>query len=302
MPEGHTLHRLALDLSEAFAGQRLRVSSPQGRFAESAALVDGDECRGADTWGKQLFIEFVGDRFIHIHLGLYGKLAITSTEPGEEPPAPVGQVRLRLIGTTSYADLRGATACDLMTREQRAACVARLGPDPLRPDADPERAWARISSSRAPIGGLLMDQSVLAGVGNVYRAELLFRHRLDPMRPGRSLRRGQWQAMWADLVELMADGLAKNRIDTVRPEHTPEAMGRPPRRDDHGGEVYVYRRAGQPCHVCGRPVRTAELHQRNLFWCPGCQRTYRPRGNGARRAGAPQTAAPENAAPENAAH
>ncbi len=118
-------------------------------------------------------------------------------------------------------------------------------------------AWQRIRRSRAPIGALLMDQTVLAGVGNVYRAELLFRHRMHPLRPGHTLRVGQFRAMWADLVELMAEGVRTGRIDTVRPEHTPEAMGRPPRVDDHGGEVYVYRRAGQACHVCGSRIRTA---------------------------------------------
>jgi endonuclease VIII len=205
---------------------------------------------------------------------------------GEIAP-PVGQVRLRLTATTSvgrsgeeafsYADLRGATTCELVTREQREAVVARSGPDPLRDDADPERAWARIRRSKAPIGGLLMDQVVLAGVGNVYRAELLFRHRIDPMRPGSTLRVSQWQAMWEDLVALMHEGVRTGRIDTVRPEHTPEAMGRPPRRDDHGGEVYVYRRNGQPCHVCGTSVRTSVLQGRNLFWCPRCQPRFRSR-------------------------
>ena len=125
--------------------------------------------------------------------------------------------------------------------------MAKLGPDPLRADADPDRAWERIRRSRLPIGRLLMDQSVLAGVGNVYRAELLFRHRMHPLRPGRTLRSGQWRAMWDDLVELMEEGVRTGRIDTVRPEHTPEAMGRAARVDDHGGEVYVYRRTGLPC-------------------------------------------------------
>lgn len=278
MPEGHTLHRLALDLTEALAGRPVRVGSPQGRFAAEAAQLDGQTFEGAEAWGKQLFLEFPGERYIHIHLGLYGKLALA--QHAGTPPEPVGQVRLRLVSESSYADLRGATACDLWTRAQLEAGVAKLGPDPLREDADPERAWARISRSRAPIAGLLMDQTVLAGVGNVYRAELLYRHRLDPMRPGNTLTRRGWQAMWDDLVALMRDGVKRNRIDTVRAEHTPEAMGRPPRVDDHGGEVYVYRRTGQPCLVCGRPVRTAELAGRNLFWCAGCQRTFRSRARG----------------------
>ncbi len=276
MPEGHTLHRLARDLTDAFAGSPVRVSSPQGRFAAEAVQLDGQVVEGAEAWGKQLFVEFAGERYVHIHLGLYGRLAIASAPA----PEPVGQVRLRIVGTGpggAYADLRGATACDLWTRAQVEACVARLGPDPLREDADPERAWDRIHRSASPIGGLLMNQEVLAGVGNVYRAELLFRHRLDHMRPGRTLRKAQWQGMWDDLVALMRQGVEDNRIDTVREEHTPEAMGREPRRDDHGGEVYVYRRSGQPCLVCGRHVRTAEVEGRNLFWCPGCQRPYRSR-------------------------
>jgi endonuclease-8 len=193
----------------------------------------------------------------------------------------VGQVRLRLVAAgpagASYADLRGATACELLTSVQRAAIVGRSGPDPLRPDADPERAWERVRRSRAPIGGLLMDQAVLAGVGNVYRAELLFRHRMHPLRPGHTLRSGQFRAMWDDLVGLMTEGVRTGRIDTVRAEHTPEAMGRAPRVDDHGGEVYVYRRNGQPCHVCGATVRTEVLQGRNLFWCPRCQPRFRSR-------------------------
>ena len=137
--------------------------------------------------------------------------------------------------------------------------MARLGPDPLRPDADPDLAWHRIRRSRAPIAGLLMDQSVVAGIGNVYRAELLFRHRVDPFRPGTSLRVGRWREMWEDLVALMADGVRTGRIDTVRPEHLTdeERAATGPRR----GHSYVYRRAGEPCRVCGTRVRTRELHQ-----------------------------------------
>jgi endonuclease-8 len=277
MPEGHTLHRLAGELTSSFRGRVVRVGSPQGRFADSAALVDGQVLVGAEAWGKQLFVEFPADRLIHVHLGLIGTFDVHRDV--DEVPLPVGQVRLRLVAAdgSAYADLRGATACDLWTPEQRDAVIARSGPDPIRPEADPSLAWERIRRSRKPIGALLMDQKVLAGVGNVYRAELLFRHRMHPLRPGATLRVGQWQAMWDDLVELMAEGVRTGRIDTVRPEHTPEAMGRPPRRDDHGGEVYVYRRTGMPCWVCGTTVRTDVLEGRNLFWCPSCQRRFRSR-------------------------
>ncbi|MGA8847900.1 MAG: DNA-formamidopyrimidine glycosylase family protein, partial [Nocardioides sp.] len=247
MPEGHTLHRLARALTDAFADRTVAVTSPQGRFADSAALLDAEVLVGAEAWGKQLFIEFPGDRFVHVHLGLIGTFEVHPEV--SDVPAPVGQVRLRIAHETAYADLRGASACELWTTQQRDAVVAAAGPDPLRVGSDPMLAWERIARSRLPIGALLMDQTVLAGVGNVYRAELLFRHRIHPRRPGQTLRAGQWRAMWDDLVLLMADGARTGRIDTVRPEHTPEAMGRRPRVDDHGGEVYVYRRQGQPCWV-----------------------------------------------------
>ncbi|WP_141012690.1 Fpg/Nei family DNA glycosylase [Nocardioides sambongensis] len=281
MPEGHTLHRLARDLGHTFGGHTVRVGSPQGRFEDAARQLDGADLLGAEAWGKQLFIGFSGERFVHVHLGLYGTFLVH--DEVDEVPPPVGQVRLRLVRPASatrpagYGDLRGATTCALVSTAERDAVVARSGPDPLRADADPDRAWQRIRRSAAPIGTLLMDQSVLAGVGNVYRAEVLFRHRIHPLRPGRTVRVSQWRAIWDDLVVLMTEGVATGRIDTVRPEHTPEAMGRPPRVDDHGGEVYVYRRTGMPCHVCGRPVRTEVLGGRNLFWCAHCQPVFRSR-------------------------
>jgi endonuclease-8 len=116
-----------------------------------------------------------------------------------------------------------------------------------------------------------MDQAVIAGVGNVYRAEVLFRHGIAPMTPGRSLDSVLWKEVWTDLVTLMRAGVRTGRIDTVADEHLPEVTGRAPRQDRHGGEVYVYRRAGQPCLVCGTPVARTELAGRNLYWCPTCQ-------------------------------
>lgn len=272
MPEGHTIHRLAQDLNERFAAEPVRVASPQGRFTESAALLDGRVMDAASAHGKHLFAGFGDSGWIHVHLGLFGKVALGDTPA----PPPTDTVRLRLLSDTSYMELRGPTTCALITEPEKRAIHDRLGPDPLRaPDApgnDPERAWARVSRSRTTVAALLMDQKVIAGVGNVYRAEVLFRLGIDPYRAGRDLTRAEWDAIWADLVELMREGVRQNRIDTVRPEHLPEAMGRAPRVDDHGGEVYVYRRATMPCHLCGGEIRTASLVARNLFWCPGCQR------------------------------
>lgn len=262
MPEGHTLHRLARLHQRRFAGAPVRVSSPQGRFAD-AALLDGRVLTGARAWGKHLFHHYDGGPIVHVHLGLYG----TFTEHPTPMPAPVGQVRMRLVGHEYGTDLRGPTACDVLDEAQVAAILARLGPDPLRADADPAQAWARIAKSRRPIGALLMDQSVLAGVGNVYRSEVLFRHGIDPYRPGSEVGEEEFGAVWTDLVELMKVGVRRGRIIVVRD------------RDDHGApaygpnrpRTYVYRRAGEPCRLCGTAVRTAVLESRNLFWCPTCQ-------------------------------
>ncbi len=268
MPEGHTIHRLAADHREAFAGRTVRATSPQGKFADSAALIDAQVLETAEAHGKHLFLGFAGPGWVHIHLGLFGKYTWGA---GATAPPPTETVRLRLANPDSYADLRGPTTCALLTDAEKQAIHDRLGPDPLRDGDDPGKAWQRISRSRTTIAALLMDQKVVAGVGNVYRAEVLFRHGIDPYRAGRDLSRAEWDAIWSDLADLMREGVRNNRIDTVRPEHTPEAMGRPPRVDDHGGEVYVYRRTGQPCHICGGGIRTAGLAARNLFWCADCQ-------------------------------
>lgn len=269
MPEGHVIHRLAHALGDSFAGRSVQVSSPQGRFAESAALLDGQVLGGAEAFGKNLFVEFdagIADPIIHIHLGLIGKLGLAPAA------APQGQVRLRITDGEVAADLRGPQTCALVTPTRRDEIVAALGPDPIRDDADPDKGFARIRRSSKSIAALLMDQKIAAGVGNIYRAEVLFRAQRNPMTPGNRISAKDWTAMWDDLVVLMRQGVVDGRIDTVHDEHLPEQMSRPARDDPHGGEVYVYRRSGEPCHVCGGEVRSKNLEARNLYWCPTCQR------------------------------
>ena len=270
MPEGHVIHRLANGLTDMFGGRTVRVTSPQGRFADEAALLDGSVLAGAEAYGKHLFVDFGPDRVVHVHLGLIGKLWLIDGVPTS--PAGPDTLRLRIARDQLSAELRGPQWCRLITDAARDEVVAGSGDDPIRPDSTGAKAWAKISRSGRSIASLLMDQSVTAGVGNIYRAEVLFRHRINPFKEGRTISRRTWNAVWADLVMLMRDGVAQGRIDTVRDEHLPEAMGREPRVDQHGGEVYVYRRAGEPCLVCGTPVRTQVLEGRNLYWCPRCQR------------------------------
>jgi endonuclease-8 len=185
------------------------------------------------------------------------------------PPEPVGQVRVRLLTDTVVADLRGPTACEVLDPAQVEQVVARLGPDPLLddgPDAE-ERFASVIRRKPTPIGLLLMDQNVVSGIGNVYRAELLFRHGVSPFRPGRGIDAALWAAMWADLVTLMRAGVRMGRIVTTRPADRPRRRGAIPVEDAR----YVYRRTGLPCRLCGTGVRTEIMVGRNLYWCPVCQ-------------------------------
>jgi endonuclease-8 len=273
MPEGHTLYALAHDLDAAFGGTQPTATSPQGRFGAGAALLSGRTFMHATSWGKHLFVEFEGDAWLHVHLGLIGTFTIDERAYAGEVLV-VGQVRLRLETADHVADLRGPNLCAVITPEQVEAVRTRLGPDPLRPDPEPDLAWRRISRSGKGIGELLMDQKVLAGVGNVYRCEVLFRQRVDPFRPGREIRRSTWDAIWLDLVRLLPLGVATGRIVTLE-EQVAEveaalARGDVVRLQERTSSVY--RRQGEPCLVCGSRVRAAVVAGRNLYWCGRCQR------------------------------
>lgn len=277
MPEGHTLHRLAGAMNRAFAGSTPEVSSPQGRFAPGAALLDDTRFEHAEAWGKHLFAEFAGDRWLNVHLGLIGTFTVLRRNPDEmADPEVTGQVRLRLLNEEWVADLRGPMVCAVRTGEEVAATIHRLGPDPLREEdeSDPDRAWAKIHRSGKTIAELLMDQSVLAGAGNIYRCEVLFRHRVHPMRTGREIKSRTWETIWADLRQLMPLGVATGRIVTtleqVRDVQTRLSRGEQVRITDR--EFYVYKRTGQPCLLCGSRVRAAPMAGRTLYWCGNCQR------------------------------
>ncbi|WP_203839849.1 Fpg/Nei family DNA glycosylase [Winogradskya humida] len=268
MPEGHTIHRLAARHRELFAGQVVDVDSPQGRFADGAGLVSGRRLEDTEAYGKHLFHHFAGELSLHIHLGLYGKFA-----DGELPvPAPVGQLRMRMSGDAHWLELRGSTACEVLSPVEVDAIRVRLGQDPLRDDADALTAYRKVGSSSKALFALLLDQTVVAGCGLIYANEVLFRAGLAPATPGRAIGAAQWVEIWDDLRALMKEGVVRGRIDTVHTAHTPEAMRRAPRIDRHGGEVYVYRRPGQPCLVCGSPILRGEMAGRNLYWCATCQK------------------------------
>ncbi|WP_435299757.1 Fpg/Nei family DNA glycosylase [Timonella sp. A28] len=331
MPEGHTVHRLARTFTSLFVGEVITVTSPQGRFAHGAALLDGLVLVQAEAFGKQMFLGFgesthVGQEdllWLRVHLGLYGSWTFTGdgtvrvahaigaprkrigerelvmsdgtqetfvTEVNDawEPPEPRGQVRARFIGEHAVADLTGPTACEVLTWDETRIAAGKLGPDPIRPDADAEKFISKVAKSRTAIGALLMNQAVIAGVGNIYRAEVLFRHNVSPFMPGSSVPRETVRAMWDDLVVLMEYGVTYGAIVTTEPEDRLKGVdlsgvmeNRAITRqntDDEPGAVpreqsfYVYHRQGQPCRICGEPISLGEMQARKLYWCPRCQK------------------------------
>jgi endonuclease-8 len=331
MPEGHSVHRIARQFDRNFVGKPMLASSPQGRFAEGVAVLNGREAVGVQAVGKQMFLEAEGDVWLRVHLGLYGAwdfagdilvdptIASANGRMGqtnqrgtvvdeeilddagenslasigaprrtrvhvrmseqtkgladeglEWPPPVVGQVRLRLMTDITAADLRGPTACVIQTPDEMLASIAKLGPDPLVGDpAENEGRFVRaVRKKQTVIALLLMDQAVVSGIGNVYRAEMLFRQRLNPHTPGRDVPEDVVRALWHDWVRLLAIGVETGQMmtmDDLSPDRYRAAMAS---RDDRH---WVYHRAGLPCRVCGTEIALEEIGARKLYWCPRCQ-------------------------------
>jgi endonuclease-8 len=256
------LHRKAL------VGRVVTADSPQGRFNDGAARIDGSTMAGAEAYGKHLFQRYVatdGESLtLHVHLGLFGRWR-THRLPG---PPPTAGTRLRLRTEAAVLHLAGATACELIDPSQEVAILRRLGPDPLRRDADPQRAWTALQRRRSSIGAALMDQSVLAGVGNVFRAEALFVCGIHPDRPAREVSCAEWGLLWSTLVAMLRAGERAGRIVTVDPAELGAASAAKLPPDER---VYVYRRTGQGCRRCGTPVRRWDMAARRVYACDTCQ-------------------------------
>jgi endonuclease VIII len=240
------------------AGQVLDVSSPQGRFAEGAVAIDGQRCVGVEAFGKHLIYRFENGFALHIHLGLFGRFR-TAKCPAAEPK---GEVRVRMISDTHVVDINGPNTCEVLDMAKLLALTSRIGPDVLRKDADPDKAWARISRSRVSIGQLLMDQSVLAGIGNIYRSEILWRQGVHPQRLGNAISRDEFDALWADAVHLLEIGVKHNAIITVD--------GVKKSRSRYGERVNIFNKP--QCPTCAGDIRTFEIATRRAFVCEACQR------------------------------
>lgn len=260
------------------AGQQVRSSSPNG--ALDAALFDERVVAGAQAVGKHLLVSAVDVPLtVHLHLAMDGAVsvrrhsrALAGAYPRTEPPIH-GNVAWRLLSATHHAEVTDPAVCELLDEDGVLALRARLGPDPLRDDADPDLARRRIQSSRRAVGVLILDQKVIAGIGNVYRAELLHRARLDPFTPGHDIDDDIFAALWQDAVDLMTLGLGAGWIvtDEAQMAAAREVLVRGERVPRWPKRYAVYGRAGKPCHVCGTTVRAERMGLQRLFWCPGCQ-------------------------------
>jgi endonuclease-8 len=246
MPEGHLLHRYARDLHADLAGGRVAASSPQGRF--DAGPVDGRAVVAAEAYGKHLLVRLDDGATVHVHLGMRGVL-LRHEGPGAPPR---GGVRLRLATADVAWDLIAPTTCELLDDGGVARLVGRLGPDPLRDDADEEEAVRRLHAAGAPVGVAVLDQAVWAGLGNAWRAELLFLRRLLPTAavPDEDGARELWRLSRRLML------LGRDAGQVVSDPDAPD-------------ERWVYKRV--TCRSCGAEVRTAQLAGRTAHWCPAEQ-------------------------------
>lgn len=293
MPEGNEIHRWAERHEAAFAGKPVRVDGPQGRFVDSD-VINGRKLIRVMAVGKHLGYDFGKDRILHIHLGLQGDF----TEGSGPLPEVRGALRLRMWNAQrvklpaapgvskrhswyssddgtghlqpdqiAWVELRGPMDCSIYTQARWDALLDRLGPDPLNGDK-PDRAFAKIAKSRKAIGQLLMEQDVFAGIGNIYRAELLHRARLSPFTPGKDVPLGTLRKIWKDAAPLMRAGMVDRRIVTTLKK---DRLGKAAIADADDVH-YVYRRHGKDCRICGTAVKKMEgFAGRNLFWCAECQ-------------------------------
>lgn len=269
MVEGHGVHRTAAAHRRVLVGRRFKATSPNGRFAEGARVIDGATLMRVEAHGKNLFYFFdpLGSTqgaprpaVMHVHFGMSGRF---STHAADNAPEARDTTRLRLeCEEDATVALLSAMTVDLGDEAFYHEKRAKLGEDPLREDADAEALWARVRASRKSIGALLMDQSFFCGVGNIYRAEICFKASVHPEQPAASLTREQFDEVWRHTVLLLQRGFQTGSILTVDPEEA-KVLGAPWTRR------YIYNQS--KCGRCKGPVRTWDMANRTVYACETCQ-------------------------------
>jgi len=245
MPEGDSLHRAAQRL-QVLVGERVEVETPHPRAAVKglAERLDGRRLDGVEAIGKNLLLRFEGGLVLRSHLRMNGRWRI---EPRGTPRK--GKPWLILRGAEREAVLWNGAVLELVG----ARGAPRLGPDILGepPDFETMLKRLRVESQKREVGDALLDQRLVAGIGNLWRAEALWEARVSPWRPLAEVGDEELRA-----VLEAAHAMMRTALDGPRP----------PRR--------VYRRAGRPCPRCGAPIRSAPQgdNARTAYWCPACQR------------------------------
>lgn len=287
MPEGHVLHRAARLQGRRFNGHRVEAESPQGRFATGAARLSGQTVDGIDAKGKHIFYRFDAGDVLHIHLGLYGKFRLQS--PPYPEPSP--NARLLMSTDTDRLHLAGPTTCEVLSADEATAVADRLGPDPiLAPSDGGQQMLDRLRRRTIPIGAAILDQKVIAGLGNVYRAELLFLIGLHPFVKANQVPEDLIEELWRLSVKELRAGERSGRIVTVDPADIEDpsdstsnsnstsgsnsnSRSKSPSRSKlkSGERLYAYKRHGKPCRRCGDLIRSADIDGRSIWWCPTCQ-------------------------------
>jgi endonuclease-8 len=269
MPEGHTIRALG-DQWLAHQNERFVLESPS-HSVPGLQDLDGQELTEVATHGKHLFLRF-GQGWLHVHLGRFGRFYWH--ERTRTMPEPRAIVRVRFISESIWVDLVGPIAVAVVNEHQKDEIESRLGADPLVKGADTQAARRQLQASKRAIGALLMDQSIIAGIGNIYRAELLWRSRVDPYTPGTSISDELFEQLWHDARLLLEAGVRDYQAN--EPTHTvglplPDGSSPLPAVFGKRNHTQVYQRAGLECARCGALVQQAEMSGRTLFWCPGCQ-------------------------------
>ena len=204
MPEGHTIHRYAARHRKALAGQTVATASPQGRFSGGASRLNGRKLLDVDAHGKHLFYRFDSGEVLHVHLGLFGKFRVRSLPA----PEPSPNARLVMETATDHLHLAGPTVCELLDPDGEDALRARLGPDPILDPADgADRLVAKLARRSISIGAALHDQSVVAGIGNVYVQDPLFKAGIHPLRPINTLSGDELARLWEALREKLQESI-----------------------------------------------------------------------------------------------
>ncbi|BDA51318.1 probable endonuclease 8 1 at N-terminal half [Coccomyxa sp. Obi] len=262
MVEGHQCHRVVHAHRKALLGQRFKAESPNGKFTDGAKAINQQPLNRIECHGKNLFY-FFGEGnetvVLHVHFGMSG--AFRTLPRGDAPPETTPNTRLLLTGERLVA-LLSAMIVQHGGMELYEEKLAKLGPDPLREDADKERLWEVMQKSKKSIGQLLMDQTAVAGIGNIYRAEILFKAGVHPEEPGRLVDRAGFELIWRHSVDLLRRGFKSGSILTVDPDEA-KVLGPPWQRR------YIYNH--KSCGRCGSPILTWLIQARTCYACATCQ-------------------------------